>query len=296
MDKAQFIQHVTAHLRSKGGLIAVTQESNRLFNPHALNQKYNWSFDDVVKEFGSVEQMLIQLKDRGFSNGATLALRKKAGSTARTINSVTLSFDKKPEPKPIETPNSTKEQAMNPPSTPTTNHHTQQQMMPALGMSYVQEDVFLDLKLKALRFGDLEKANNKLEKDNDRLESDLRIAKEDNRALERKIETLEDRHSLKIERLEADKKKFWESESGKQAIEAGMTGLSQLAAGLMQQKAAAIPALGAALSQDKQLFISQLEGYPDKGLPFLGKIIDFIITKPEFQERIVALISEFENV
>src|SRR5690606_1645144 len=139
-----------------------------------------------------------------------LSLRKKHGSTTQLEGEVKLKF-KNQEDNSTESHNTT---------TQTQQSMENQASQPQLAMGYtaIPQTELISLKVLQERYTDIVDKLKLAEKERDQAQSDLRMEKERSFGLERKLETIEDRHLLAIEKVEANNKKFFDTDAGKEVI------------------------------------------------------------------------------
>lgn len=226
---------VKEHLKKPTGIIAVTQGSNKLQRPKVKHHKYNWNLKDILNVSSGVEDFFENyVKPKGFGNGAILSLRNTAGTSHKTKHTIMLQI--KDAPTGLSKPETTNKNSNN---NNIMGHedNTQQssQNAPAGGMGYTQvpSHEFISLKVVQERYNDISDKLRRAEKERDEAESKLRSEKEKTLSLERKLDTLEDRHQLAIERLEVAKKGFLDTPAGQEAMKGLAASLPVIAESLV---------------------------------------------------------------
>jgi hypothetical protein len=290
VDKNEFFTKVQNHLKRTDNFIAVSDlNGNKLVKGGSV-LKNQWNNEDINKQFGDFNGLMNALPSHGFKDTVTVKLSQKVNRTGkipttRLICSIDVQLKNdtpKTQPTPPQQEQPLKTNTMHPPQAPAL-----QAPQPSLGMADI-----VSLKVKEERYNDMIERNRKIESELEDVKSENRTLKEDKRDLERKLDTLEDRYELKIERLEASQKKFWETETGKEALNAGIQILPQLAASL-KGSTAPVSALGAGISQEKMQFLSELEkdSFPDEYLKVLGSVAYHIINTAGFDEELTQMLT-----
>ncbi|WP_323027983.1 hypothetical protein [Gelidibacter japonicus] len=294
MELSKFVSEVEKHLKNPTGFIAVTQGTNKLTKPNVNKNKYNFALQDVLAMAPNVETFIKQLPQYGFSDGATMTFRLKRGASTHLLSETTLKFGSQQLAAPIQP----QEQSVAHQATPTLNPPTPMQYQspaptmpqPAMGFTQVPSHEWISLKVKEERHADLIERLNKAEKDRDKAESELRMEKEKTFGLERKLDTIADRHELAMERLEKDRKSFLETEAGKEVI--GLAGrLPEMIQALKPNQ----PQIGAGgmanplanASAAKQTFAQELINYPDEVVPLLQQVAYHTMNTDGFHEALV---------
>lgn len=288
----EFLKTVNAHLDKAKSLIAITQGSKKLAKNTNKN-KYNWSKQDIINEFGSVDAFFHQLPNKGFSDGALISFRFVHGTSTRLEAEATLNFPKEQTQNTLQTP-LPMDQNITPPPAPI---QQQQQSFPpaspqlALGYVAVQQDELIDLKVLRQRYNDLEHRLKSAESDRDDAKSDLRTAKEDFHALKRKLETIEDKHEWALEKQKNESKKFWESEQGKTLI----VQAPELAAKFMDVLNTRTGQIGmgnpiANFSEQKIAIVDLIKDVPKDIEPIIYDVLNKLLTQDGFYEQVNELI------
>lgn len=278
--KTQFYAEIEKHLKSKNGLIAVMKGNNKLQKTNGNNNKFNFSLDDVLQHASSVEAFIQSLPSKGFGNGSVLIFRKQHGNTTAYVSETELKFA-----------NDTQETALNTPAiNPTVNPQPMEQPKQsthAASMGYAQVPQYdlITLKVKEERYADLVEKLAKAEKERDKAESDYRMEREKAFVLERKIETMEDKFELKLERELNNKKGFLDTESGQALAGLAINKIDGVIAAFKGGGSQPQMSMGnplASFSAKKQAFIEMLKDTPDELLPYLDKALDLFLNNDEF--------------
>ena len=211
----EFVEKLKQHLNKKGALVSVAQGKNKLTKKDAFKNKFNWTYDEIVAEFNSLENFLKELPKRGFTNGAIMGFRFDHGTSTRVDAQTKLNFGPEYDNPPITNNNNHTQTSMGSPE-----NNNRPQPSGALGYTQVPQYEFINLKVQEQRHADIVRQLSQAEKDRDQAQSDLRIEKEKAWDLERKLSMVEEKWEMKLERIQNSNKKFFETEAGKQAIEA----------------------------------------------------------------------------
>jgi hypothetical protein len=290
IEKTKFYAEIEKHLKGKNGLIAVTKGNSKLQKSFGNGNKFNFTLQDVLAHANSVEAFIQALPSKGFGSGSVLIFRKTHGNTTAYVSETELNFS---EPQqqlsgPTPTTNSNPQQTTEPmeqPKTPSATPATA-----AMGFTQVPQYELITLKVKEERFADLVEKLAKAEKERDKAESDYRMEREKSFTLERKLETIEEKHELKLEREINNKKGFLETESGQALAGAAISNLDKILLAIKPQSASAV-GMGnplASLSQQKQAFFEALKEMPDEILPYLQKAAELFLNDDEFSAGFTA--------
>ncbi|MDO5106488.1 hypothetical protein, partial [Capnocytophaga sp.] len=260
--------------------ISVTQGERRLSKQNA--PKYVFYRTDIEQLFGGAEAFLKNLPQQGFTNGTSLIFRRMYGSgseaTSKIFEKITLNFSPQgavESPIAMQTTNVQPVAEMQTPVMPAmyasqtapasqATFVPQTASVPQMGfaaMGYVQttQNELIRNEVIKERFEDLKKENNKLDEELKEAKSEIRQLKDENFSLRLKLDTIEDKHEVKLERELLNKKGFWESEAGSNIVGALGQVLPMVAEKMMESPASMAPALASpasALSEVKQQFIS----------------------------------------
>lgn len=297
MELSKFVSEVEKHLKKPSGFIAVTQGKNKLTKPNVNKNKYNFTLQDVLAMAPDVETFIKQLPQHGFTDGAIMIFRLKRGGSTHLLSETILKFGSQQLSAPVIQP----EQTASPTNpTPTMQHTPITPPVPsapqaAMGYTQVPSHEWINLKVKEERHADLIERLNKAERDRDKAESELRMEKEKTFGLERKLETIGDRHELAMERLEKDRKGFLETDSGREVIGLAGSLLPKLIDSL-DNKQHQIGAGGMAnplssASPAKQTFVQELVSYPDEVVPILQQVAYHAMNTDGFHEALVNQLS-----
>lgn len=305
MELSKFVSEIEKHLSKASGLIAVSQGSLKLSKPNTNKNKHNFNMQDVLAMSpNGVEAFIKQLPAHGFSDGAVMTFRLQRGASTHLLSETTLRFGSQQLAAPnlpTEQPTIQSEPTANAPNPmqypPTPQPAMAQPSMPQMAMGYTQvpQHEWINLKVKEERHSDLLERLNKAEKDRDKAESELRMEKEKTFGLERKLDTIADRHELAMERLEKDRKGFLDTEAGKEVI--GLAGripeMIQALKPQQQQIGGGMANPMTNLGPEKQQFVQELANYPDVVVPLLQKVAHHSINTDGFYE---ALENQINNI
>lgn len=307
-NNTDIYNHITAHLEHRTGVIAVSQDANKLSKSWATHNKFNWTKQDVLKEYDSVEAFIKSLPTRGFTNGTKLIIRRMEGGSPKHKGEIELNFSNQlqnqenlntPQEKvePIQKPLANTQPMNTSQSSPPPTPQVQQLSAPVVnGLAYAQvpQHEFVDLKVKEGRYSDLERQLKKAEEDLLQCKSDLRIEKEKCSVAERKIETLDDKWELKLDRQLNDKRGFLDTDTGKEVASALAGSVPDILKALNRQPQAAV-GMGnpiAHFSEVKQQFVTQITNVQDEFIPVLSSTLKALIDVDGFAEH---LIKDLEN-
>lgn len=301
------IQKIKDHLSKSTRNFITVQNGTKRLKKDAFHNKFLWSEKDVEENFGSVEELLKQLPSHGFGSESLLLLRTKySNNNYIDKGQFTLKLKDEALVKPIEKEKNVqmtshdqiqKQDQSHQPNNPA-HISTPPSVQPQYGLGFtpVATNEWTDLKVKEQRYFDIETKNRELLTELQDAKSENRILKEDNASLNRKLDTIEDRHSLALEREALGKKSFLDSESGQKAIEALGAALPML----LERKAVAAPMLGnphASLSQTKQQFIQMIsqDQVSDEQIIMLYHIMQYSSSMDGFQEELQVLIQKAQE-
>lgn len=290
MTKEQFYSNIETFLQTKGSFIAITQGSNKLAKPNATINKYNFSLEDINTISGSVAAFIESLPSKGFTTGAQLIRRRTNGSTFKPLQSTELTFNELKTPEPQTEVQQPQIQLAAPlvqqPVAPQTASN-----MSTNGNISIPQHEYVSLKVKEERTEELRSRLHRAEKERDTAESELRIEKEKNHTLTRKLETIKDKHEIKIERVKSDQKGFLDTDTGKE-VAVGLAGALPQILEALKPKAPAVGLAGAIgeMSMQKKQFINELKNIPDEYLQLLGTVVHHSMHTQGFIEELQQLI------
>lgn len=296
MNKNEFYNSIEQHLRSStSNSIQVVNGGTKLAKTNTTHRRFSWGIDDVIEDSGSVGAFIESLKTRGFGTGSQLELKKKNGSSDKLESSIDLKFTSDEQQKPTISNNN--QQVMQQP---------QQQSMPmamaAPNMGYqmqqngnilVTQSEWLSTKIKEERYNEVADQLRTTKGDLEDVKSELRTVKEAKSSLERKLETIADRHLLEIERIQADKKTIMDTETGKEIVKA----LPQLASAFLPKQAATTQP-PAALGYPAHLknCVAALQGIPPQALPLIeDTLLNFMENGESYIPELIALNEKYSN-
>lgn len=295
MDKQEFYKAIEDHLKKRDHYIAITQGKKKLQKNTNIN-KYNFALNDVLQFASSVEDFIEKANsEHGFTSGAVLSWRKKHGTSTALIKEIRLNFSDKPFPEVKQelATNNMHQQ----PKTPTLPQP--QYAPPAMGRANVDQSEYIGLQVQKERYAEIVEKLAESKEELRELKSDKRRLKDENYDLKRKLETIKDKHDIKLERALNDKKGFLDTDTGKEVVTALAGNIPQILAALKPQQAAMV-GMGTpqtqGLTRDKQGFISELINVPDEDLPFYGKIIRYTLNSEEFRQAIEGMVYEFQSL
>ncbi|UOB18589.1 hypothetical protein [Abyssalbus ytuae] len=226
MDKIEKIkQHLEA---SKNHFITIINTDNKRLGKDTSFNKFLWSKEDINSSSGTIDNFLKSLPQKGIKSGSKLHLRVTHGNTFRTIGEVNLLFKDSPQQTPEKTNQSPMSTGFN------NNQQQKQENNPApvypslgspmqnigLGFTPVPISEYTDLKVLSQRYEDVKTKLKETVQELLDAKSELRIANEKNSSLQLKLDTVEAKHSIEIDRKEMEKKSFLDSEAGLKAMEA----------------------------------------------------------------------------
>lgn len=315
MDAQNFFTQIEDHLKSPKHFISVEQGSLKLQKQHTTTKKTYFFLKDVLDLNSSVEAFVKSLPEYGFSTGAVLKFRVVRGNSSETLNETKLTYPESnqqpPAPvvqtivEPTEPPQNSLEVMHTPSTNPTTTptSHVQPNYF-GLGAAMDPTEI-LNLKIKEGRFEDLKEKYDTLKKLNNSNEDALRKEKDKSYDLARKLELIEDRHELKMEKALSDNKKWYETEVGAEAIGLGTTLIPELISVIKKPTLpTAIAAMGAStgqaqsqvkLSPEKEAFISEIAQMPGDLLQLLGSTAHHLTTTEGFKDTLSQLITSINQ-
>lgn len=247
--------------------ISVSQGERRLSKQNA--PKYVFYRTDIERLFGGTAAFLKNLPEQGFISGTSLIFRRMYGSgseaTSKIFEKITLNFSPQgaiESPTAMQTTNVQPVAAMQTPVMPAmyasqATFAPQTASVPQMGfaaMGYVQttQNELIRNEVIKERFEDLKKENNKLDEELKEAKSEIRQLKDENFSLRLKLDTIEDKHEVKLERELLNRKSFLENEG----VQAALSGLLDIGKSYMESKSN-VPALASPqISEVKQQFIS----------------------------------------
>lgn len=284
------------HLQNdQDNAIRVQSNSLRLRKSAGSAQKFAFTLSDIKEKFGSVDNLLHELPQKGFTNGVQFTLIKlytKDGKTTyRTFEQIT--EDLKPREMNPNPPTSSQ------PVKPAATYPVQEPSN--YGFGYLGAPDVLNKFVEAERGRDWKERFEEQAEKYKNLNTDHRILKEKYGALEIKLATIEDRHKLELERSEMNKKSFLDSEGGSKFMDtlgAVLTPAIEAVAKKGLAPSAASPTLGSPqieVSPVKQMAIDGIQSptFSDEQT----NVVNYIINnwEKDFIENILALIKQREN-
>lgn len=273
-----FTEQIQKQLSNPKRFIAINNADGlKLVVPDKKNLKNNWTFNDIIADSGSIEGFFASLQKRGFGSGSTLIIREQTGSTTKKISESKIQFaDDTQNTEENKTPMEQSQPA------PAYNNTLGYAQPPAVQGDYLKipQHEYLRLKVLEGRFTDIEKKLNDSDSELKQSKSDYRIEKERAEGLQRRIDTLEDKHELVLERERAAKKSFLDTEAGKEAVNALGTILPAVMEKFSipkQQQALGSPNPMANLRPEQAAVINKIVQVPLDVLPVIDDSIDQIL-------------------
>ncbi len=198
--------------------ISVSCGSLRLRKKNANTMRYAFLLSDINSEYGSVSNLLRSLPDKGFTENATISLRKCYGSgsetTYHTVREFSIKITKRNEEPRKENYEAMHTQAPQTPQIP----QPQTAMPMGLGYTPVATAELLEHKVTATRYEDLKNRHEELKEELKDAKSKLRTKNEEFAALKLKYETVEERGKLELEKDRLERKSFWETDGLQKAL------------------------------------------------------------------------------
>ncbi len=253
------IEKIASFLKQDSrSVITVIFNGRKLAKP-TKTMKYAFSESDILETYGSIENFINKLPDKGFGDGTNVVLRKCYGDSYHNLEKVELIFNEVNNvmANNIEAP----VQPISVASVPQSYVQPQSpaMAMPSVGMGYasVPQNEWLDTKVKEQRFNEIEFQLKKVQEELLDAKSKLRVAEEQKNNLQLKLDTAKERHELNLEKALRDKKGFFETPSGEKVMEVVGMAMPQLLA--MATKTPAVGMGTPNLSQAKQQLISVIQ-------------------------------------
>ncbi len=277
---------IKSELSETGLVVKIIDKDSglRLLKKSERKYKYVFSFNEILREFQSVEGLLNELKNRGFRNTTFVFQRLYEyghSTTYKTIKVVNYNI-------------------LNHMDVNTTINHTppMQPIPQGLGfMAGINQDpsMMLGALINSERLGDYKERVRELEENLKDLRSENRQLREENSSLKLKNETAEERANLKIQTELLQKKGFLENEGVQELLRTAV----QIAPGLIQPASAVAPATqtggmsGVSLSPLHENLINTFEDAQD-----LTKTVAVeLLQRDELQlnKSIVRIIKKYEE-
>ncbi|MCH2194395.1 hypothetical protein [Kordia sp.] len=201
------IQHIIQFLNKQGHAISIEYNNVKKQIPNVTKDRFLYTKSHILSESDSIELFLKNLPNHGFYDGTIVYFYAPNGSGKRKVGKpVTLNFD-----------NSRKMQTSQ--QYPITQQSTNYGMASPPGvLNYVHP---AQSKLEALddKYTDLKVRHDELKTDFLDMKSELRVTKEELALKKLELATIESKHELNIQLLEAGKKGMMDSEGFKKLME-----------------------------------------------------------------------------
>lgn len=277
----QIIESVKKHLKNPNNSIGVSQNNNKLDKGTDVD-RYNFSMDDILNDSPTVEAFLMSIKDRGFSNGAELLFKKSNGSSARIIGRTILSFSET-----TEEPTATTTQQQQ----PTMSQHSSRP-----GLGHTGSDDLIDLKIKAARYDELLERMNQYKSEAADAKKALGTALDEKHSLQKKMDTIEERHELKKMKWELEKKSWYESDTIKEALGTvgGMIMQHQMGGGSPAPDPTAALAAPAGISPGQLQFATELGNLDldeNSEMPLVLSVAKKVKMDPSYKARLIDVLN-----
>lgn len=246
---------IAKYLKNPSHIVKISDKNKglRLKKETALAMRYAYSYNDIINEFGTIDNLLNELPQQGFEN-ATFLFQKTYGTikntTYHTINIKNVMFKN--------------------------NSNTQTYNTNFLGGSEVGNNMqFLGALVESERAGDYKKQNLELEERIKDYRSENRTLREDNHRLKLKLETSEERAELKLQTELLNRKGLLESEGAQKALEGLGAILPQVVPAILNgsNSAAQLGGVTEELSPIKSQTIELLKHKEDKEVAFLAFVM-----------------------
>lgn len=286
---------LSQHLQADSDNAIRIQSGNRRLKKRQGSQKFAFTLDDIDKQFGGIDNLLVKLPQNGFETDVQFTLvkmyTKNNKTTYRTFEEITQDL-------------TTAAPTMNTP-TPSTNPIPQapKEVAPPaqnFGLGYLGAPELIGKMVEAERGKDYKKTCEDLEEKLKNANSEIRVLKETNSSLEIKIATAKERAEIDRERDKLNQKSFLDSEGGAKLLETlGAIIPKALDAFAAKTNPVSIPSqLGnpiVAVSPIKEMAIEKIQS-PNFSDEQTG-VIHYILENWEqgFIEQIMALINKKEQ-
>lgn len=235
------IRNVLDHQLSKPSHIVKVEdkENNLRLKKDTALMRYAYSYEDLLNDFGSLDNFLNELAKRGYQK-TTFTFQRTYGTpdktTYHTMEQKTIDFSELSQPHQ---------------TVPALNHQTAPAYQPTNTGNFLagaQSMQYLGAFVEAERANDYKKRINDLEEDLRDEKSKRRRLEEENHSLKLKVDTAEEKAQLTIQKELLSKKSVLESE-GFQKLAEGLGGIiPQVLPALMNKPAAPQAALGSPAS------------------------------------------------
>lgn len=256
--------------KSAENVISVTQGTVRLSKNEL--PKYAFSLSDIERLYGSVQGLIQQLPEKGFTSDVKVDLKKIYGkgadSSQRIFQTLTINFKSKNTENQTVMNNITTPQPTSVPQNPF-GLGTPQQLL-QLGYTMIPQTDVISAKVREERYDDIKRERDQLLEDKKDLKSEIRTLKEQNASLKLDLSIAEKKHELNLKEELLNKKSWVESPAMEKFGEA----LGVIAPVVVQKMMnAPVPAgLGnPTLSEIKQHFIAYISSpnVTDEQIEFL---------------------------
>ncbi|WP_407324281.1 hypothetical protein R5O24_07745 [Tenacibaculum maritimum] len=281
---------LSSHLQANdSNAVRISSHNSRLSKGARANNKFAFTFNDIIEKFGGVDNLLDELPTKGFTNVKFTLVKiysSNGKSTYHKVNEITKNLTEK------EMNPSTQHIPQPPLYNGTQNNY-------GLGAALAAPEV-INSMVEAGRSSDYKKRAEDAEEKLKDANSENRILREELASLKIKLATAEDRAELQRKQDRLDQKSFWEGDTGQTVMET----LGGIITKGMEMVTPPIntptptPTLGASqiqLSEVKTMVIESVKSsnFSDQQ----ANIINYILQnwEKEFIETIMELIKQRES-
>lgn len=242
------------HLSKPSHIVKIEDKENDLrLRKDRRYLKNAYSFDDIITEFGSIDNLLKELLARGFKN-VTFTFQRTYGegikTTYHTMKTETINLEEQKSTIPAFT------------------------QSPAMLPSFLgNPQQMLGAMIQSERAGDYKKQVEELKEDVKDYRSKIRRLEDENHSLKLKVETAEEKSELKIQKALLEKESVFESK-GFQKIAEGLGGvLPHIIPAMVNNGTTPAQLGGADLSAIKQQAIALIRQSDDKNVAFIFYVL-----------------------
>ncbi|MFL0063732.1 hypothetical protein [Tenacibaculum maritimum] len=287
----ELIKTLSTHLKAhKDNAVRVISNGQRLKKNDESVNKYAFTDADIQGRFESIDNFLITLYKKGFTDNVEFLLVKMYSD--KTHNTRYRNFNK-------ITVDLTENTMQNSPITLSNQQQTMQNSLPQnLGMGYLGAPELINKMVEAERGKDYKKTAEVLEEQLKDATSKIRILEEKNSSLEIKIATQKERSEIQRERDKLNQKGFLDSDAGNTVMETlgGMIPqVLEIFKPVAQAPNVALASPEITVSAIKKTVIEKIQSqaFSDEQTSIINYILDN--WQKEFIENIVALINKREE-